>query len=595
MASARNLYLQPQSVLLDSYARPVEANRVDGYGVLSGKWISARNAADCDGWYNAYATDHRFEYSQSDPRFSEGMAYLWGDRFLQWFGTEGQGYGFDPKTLPLPVVARCGTDNAFYSRDPESGFQFVCIGVSTSAKGSSYTDDASVVVHEIQHGLTTNAYSDKWGLNQFNYDEAGALNEAVSDFMSLMFLEPYLPSGWDLRTFSRWALGQFYRQVRHETHARGAHACPEYDPRFPNCTGGPAFSADQNHITFSYPDGLSWPYAQNYVGPGYARSAFLAPTVSAAQIHGNSTIITGALWDVYQALKAAHGGQESVPQVRGWMISLIEEAISLLPYRGDTSSTSMSPVNFRIFGAKLVQAAGAILKLPLNDQTLISNALAARGLFGGPIITDANWAAVGAGAKDPADVIQAPGLKIEDGLVILKNWLNGINPAVRPPQGPAIESNRRLNPGEIAAVWFDIRNTGALTAGGVNVDVTIQDPSNRVTFVDGRYRSQDRFDPLNPGRVSATRAQIMYPKIYGSDTVAALRSTNVTMHVPVGTTYFTTDPAYSGSIGSNGDPRLALWIDVPSDVPRGTTVNFVVTATPANGVASTVTFPAKVW
>ncbi len=40
---------------------------------------------------------------------------------------------------------------------------------------------------------TVTTYSSEYDLNQFWYDEAGSLNEAISDFMSLMFTESFLP------------------------------------------------------------------------------------------------------------------------------------------------------------------------------------------------------------------------------------------------------------------------------------------------------------------------------------------------------------------------------------------------------------------
>ena len=53
---------------------------------------------------------------------------------------------------------------------------------------------------------------------------------------------------------------------------------------------------------------------------------------------------------------------------------------------------------------------------------------------------------------------------------------NGWRPSIAKEVPPILEINSKLDPGEVAAVWFDIENQSDVTAGGVVITATSKDP-----------------------------------------------------------------------------------------------------------------------
>jgi hypothetical protein len=558
MVSSGNATLSPLSTRLDLYRSSFSLDHLSGHGVLAGDYVNVRNENTCGGRFLAFNSENQFNYSVKDPRFGEAMAYYYSDSYRARLDQTGYLLPIDS----LPVVAHCGKqDNAYFLRGiGEDGdvVQFVCLGDSIATPGASYTDDASVVLHELQHATTVNNYSQTQGLNQLWYDEAGALNESISDFLSLTFLEPMTPSPFDPRSFSRWALGTFFGRFAGD---RGSHRCPAYDSDFPNCRGfslDPAsgYSATSNTVSFSYPDGLGWPFSNNYVAPGYARQAFLN-SGSKEEIHNNATVMTGGLWEIYEALKPGHGSAGAHRLVT----QLTMEAIKRAP---KPTSLLISPVTFREFAQQIVNAA-SLLGLSSPDQALISSALQARGLIGGTQLPE-GWAEVGTGSSS------APGIRIADNPVVLKDWLDFWIGAPSSVVSQAA-SNGRANPGDAIALWFDIKNSSSVTAGGINLKVTALD--SRLSFLDEEY---------NAGFVDSSHAQIQYAKVNGSAVVTALSSANLTFNVPTGNSYFLTNPDYLDS------PTTALWLKVSPTATPGTQSTLRVEVLPSNGPAQTLDF-----
>jgi hypothetical protein len=117
--------------------------------------------------------------------------------------------------------------------------------------------------------------------------------------------------------------------------------------------------------------------------------------------------------------------------------------------------------------------------------------------------------------------------------------------------------NGKLDPDEMAVLWFDLKNVSRVTAGVVQVTITVNDPY--VQF----------FTPLNIGAISETETQIRYGKVNGLDIAAALPF--------VGNSYFQTNPFFSQ------DWATGVWVRVDASAPRGRVVNFRVRAEPSNG------------
>lgn len=557
--------LSPSSLYLDNYRKLVTLEHLDGTGVLNGQYVSVREGLICNGKYKAQEDSQSFLYTHDQPGYQEAMTYYFSDGFRSYLDQLG---ALAP-TDPVMLVAHCmEEDNAFFVRyEDETGAttQLVCLGDSTATEGASYADDAAVTIHELQHATTVETYSPDEDLNQFWYDEAGGLNEAVSDFMALLYLSPSL-GDFDPKLFSRWALGTFIPGI---VGSRGAHRCPVYDPSYPDCidyeSGAQGFSAESGTASYSYPDGLGWPYANNFNGPGYLRSIY-EDYSSQEEIHNTSTLLVGALWDAYEAVLENY--PENPNQARALLSKLVLEAIKHLPM---PTSDSLSPVTYRGYASNLMDWALGV-GFTEADLAGLEVALAERGLSGDPEL-EAGWATIGDG------VAETPGLRVLDNPVILKSWFIpfGYSPETV-PQGIDTGLNGRLDPGELVALWFDVGNSSEVTAGGLELRVT-----SLSEYIEVESNS------FNDGAISTSQAQIRYFKVNGSGVVEALTHESDTYDVPTGSSYFLTNPYFDASYGT------ALWVSVHEDAPSGESVQFqVVVQAPNAAEAETLVFETTI-
>lgn len=563
ISSSGDRSLSPGDLSLDSYKTPVSLARLGGRGVLEGLYVDVRDGLTCSEGFGAYSDKNDFVYAYSDARFQQAMSYYSGDTYRAFLDSVGY---LEPKA-PVKIVAHCmKQDNAYFIRGIDSSGQTVgkvCLGDSEATPGASYADDAAVVMHELQHATTLESYSSQQSLNQFFFDEAGALNEAVSDAMTLMQIAPSVKT--DSMVFSPWALGSF---IPGRNGVRGVHRCPQYDPTYPGCSSfrsdASGFSADQNSISYVYPDGMGWPYANNFTAPGYLRSVFETYT-GQEEIHDAGMVMSGAIWDIYGVIRGNHGGNASVAQ--SLVSKVVLEAIRHLP---KPSAGSLSPVTFRGFAEQMVNVAGAV-GMGSADQNSLVAALTARGLYGGPLLSS-GWAAIGTGS-DPT-----PGMRIETSPARLKSWLLmiGADPAVI-NQGIDTGLNGKLDAGEGAVIWLDIMNNSALTAGGLKLTVTSLNPN--VIILNSMY---------NAGYMSQSQTQIRYSKVNGTAIVSALSSSNPTYHVATGNSYFKTNPFYKDSY------RTGVWIKVSTAAAKGEAANFKVDIEPTNGSAESLVFTTTI-
>ena len=592
--------LSPVSVKLDDFIDTVQLAHLNGTGVLKGSYVEVLNGIKCGFKFGAFDAKNQFTFPHSDWRFQEAMAYYFGDSYQTYLesigylragGAGGQLTASAASNLPGPVqiVAHCElNDNAYFQRGTTSTgktVEQVCLGDSVRTPGAFYGDDAIVTVHELEHATTTDNYSPVQELNQFFYDEAGSLNEAISDVMGLIYTAPLISSvdkadgKLDPRVFSRWALGTFDPRG---SHLRGAHKCPTYDSHYPNCDGFPGFSipqasnAGQSVISYVYPDGMGWPYSTTQKGGSAVRKTFLN-YLSQEEIHNGGILMVGALWDVYSALKSNHAGDEVIAQ--RVTSQLILEAVKHLP--PPNSTTNHSPVTYLGFSALLVAYAPLLEGVTLEDQAAIQTALKARGLYDSPTITTSDWLAVGSGTQLNLSESRTPGLFVADDPELLGKWLGdiGADPGIV-TQSLGTGLNYEMDPGETVAVWFDLQNNADLTAGGVLVTVTSPDPD--LEILDQR---------INIGYMSRSgynQTQIMYGKINGKAITRVLNQDSTANSIPIGNTYFKTNPFF------NRNSHTAIWMRVHPNAAHGKIVNLQVDALPANGVASSRIFPVKI-
>lgn len=567
IVSSGNEALEPSSPALDGYRAPVELSHLSGRGVLEGKFVDVRNGLSCGKAHGAFAVDQRFVYSHADEGFQEAMTYFYGNAYRDELASAG----VLESTKPMKIVAHCmNGDNAYYLRaiGAQGLFEEVCIGDSVVSPGASYADDASVVMHELQHATTSNTYSMIQDLNQFWYDDAGALNEALSDALALIQMAPDVEPAYDARLFGRWALGTFFPGYKAY---RGAHRCPVYSQGYPECAayqgGSAGFSADQNRVSYSYPDGVGWPYGNNF-GEGHAPNVRLRTVFeefsAQEEIHNAGMPVVGMLWDVYERLRDLSGDATAA---RRKVYKAAMASVAALP---KPSALSRSPVTFQVFALGLRDAAGAS-GFSASERSALDAVLTERGFLNAAFLP-AGWAAVGSGAQ------ATPGMLVLDQAGQLKSWLGAMGlPATVIAQSAQSGANNRLDAGETVAVWFDVSNLASVTAASLQLSVSIV--SGPVEFLSNAY---------NFGVLSPSLAQIRYAKVNGSAVVQALQSAVAANHVPTGTSYFQTNPHFFKTW------MTALWLRALPGAQHGAPVVFQVEVTPANGPAQVLTFQTTI-
>ena len=558
----------PNGAGLDQYAQLESLSNLGGRGVLEGTYVDVRDGLLCDTGYGAFDTHNNFQYPHSDPRFTEAMSYYWGDQYRSSLPASF----LEPKD-PVQIIAHCAKmDNAYFVREMSQGADLgeeVCLGDSVNKPGAYYGDDAIVTVHELEHATTIDNYSPSVDLNQGVYDEAGSLNEGISDFMGLLYLAPLQPFSlpyvepFDPRLFSRWALGNFIS----ESALRGAHKCPAYSAGFPECTNfyTKPFDAASGTVSYIYPDGLGWPYPATYSGLADAFSNF----ASQEEIHNAGILLEGTLWDVYQNVLNANNGEVASSQAATEKIILY--AVANLPKPGDGGM--FSPVTYVSFASELALAPTQVGEAWAAQA--VTSALADRG-FASNQISDPNWLAVGPGAGG------TPGMWVQDNPAIMKNWISQISTDAQLIQAVSTQTpHNQLSPGQVAAIWFDLENTGAITAGGPLLTITSQDPD--VQFLFDQYGNG-----VNVAPYGLTQAQIRYLKINGTSIVQSLSSANPRLNVPTGNSYFQTNPNYWQNW------HTAVFVKVAANAPHGKSVSFRVQVQPANGVTSQTLFATTI-
>lgn len=581
ISSSKDITLSPNSTSLDNFRVAVNLSHLEGKGVLKGPYVEVLNRLNCDDKFGAYDIHNSFNYSHSDGRFQEAMAYYFGDLYQ----SNLKEYGYLVTSQPVKIIAHCMLeDNAYFTRSFDlkgNRIEEVCLGDSVTSPGASYGDDASVTVHELQHSTTVNNYSVTQYLNQFWYDEAGALNEAISDFMSLIFTDAMVPSesGLDFRIFSRWALGTFDSST---SHLRGANRCPMYDSSYPNCDHFPSFQVKggankRTDISYVYPDGMGWPYADRYGNRHSAKKTYMQYP-SQEEIHNADMLMLGSLWDVYEGVKNNHA--ESPAEVTRILSQLVLESVRNLP--PSNQETNHSPVSFIGFASNMVATMDHIQGIQSADKIAIRNALKERGLYNVSQLTE-GWMEVGSGTNFRIPYTETPGIHVMDDPILIKKWFSQM---LDKPDARDLEildyqtANDKLDPGDIAAIWFDIQNDQSLTAGGVLLTVTSTDSDISIMS-----------EGTNIGYLTLSaenQTQIMYGKVNGTSIVEQLNTPSAATSVPMGNSYFKTNPFF------NRTWRTAIWVRVSPLAAHGKVVDLEVRAEPSNGVAEIKSFPVEI-
>ncbi len=172
---------------------------LDGSGFLDGTYASTRLTQN-----RAFDPNLEFNYLRRDNRFEEVMSYYHIDSVARYLSNLGFDFLFD-EGWQIPVAAHVDNSrNAFYSSLDTS----VHFGDGNADAG----EDGEIIVHEYGHAILDQQ------VNGFGQGlEAGAIDEAFSDFLAASF---YLPvsRGFGDTTIAEWGIGGLNRPVNGTKH-----------------------------------------------------------------------------------------------------------------------------------------------------------------------------------------------------------------------------------------------------------------------------------------------------------------------------------------------------------------------------------------
>jgi len=499
---------------LNRYTVKKEIENLDGTGRLSGKNVQVVSGLYCNQKFHAFDQSNDFSYYWGHESFEEVMGYFYGDQYLSFIEKLGIKNNF--KFFKLDV--HCNEpNNAYFTTKSEKKNQygFVCLGNSSLHPKAFYAQDAQVIIHEIQHGITLSSYSDKEILNQFTYDEAGVLNEGISDFTSLVYFDDE-SNDYRKRFFSPWALGGFSVG---ENRSRTVIPCPRDAIDFPKCSSFHSgdFSYKEKKVFYAYPDGL---------GLSLSGQEILH------NIHKNSVIASGALFDVYLALKKHYG----LDIAKKKSISLVHSVLKALPKPWENGIKS--PVTLVIFFAEISKQ----LEKSENESVFsdVVSVLKKRGFLKSKAVTGA-W-------------VKFKNYKVVDSITRLSRFAHELGFESEKIDQFKMNNDGILNSEESALVYLNFENISLFTAGGIQVNVKID--SNLAQFIKG---------PLNEGYVNEKEVQFQIAKINGNQDIFQF-----------GNTFFETDPFFLNT------PERGLWIKTNSFHQRSE-LSLIVSLNPSNG------------
>jgi hypothetical protein len=150
---------------------------LDGSGYLRGQWAIIVSETGKP----AYETDCTWNYTRSDDRFEQVMAYYWVTTSQLY--TRGLGFGVNPGWPAINGdqqrvrINQWGLDNSFATDHPKDEMRFGKGGVDDA-------EDAEVILHELGHQIHFSASP-----TFFATVEAGGISEGFGDYWAATVVE----------------------------------------------------------------------------------------------------------------------------------------------------------------------------------------------------------------------------------------------------------------------------------------------------------------------------------------------------------------------------------------------------------------------
>jgi hypothetical protein len=148
----------------------VTLTNLDGSGYLSGDWATVVSETGNP----AYSPTNTFQYTRSDDRFEQVMAYYWVTQSELYLQSLGFGKWLPPVDMqPQRVrIDQYGADNSFTTDHP-------VLEVRLGKGGVDDAEDGEVILHELGHAIH---FSQGFA---FASNEAGAISEGFGDYWAV--------------------------------------------------------------------------------------------------------------------------------------------------------------------------------------------------------------------------------------------------------------------------------------------------------------------------------------------------------------------------------------------------------------------------
>jgi hypothetical protein len=184
-----------------------------GYDANSQEFLQVNGYYHSDQFIERYIDFLQFAYFQSDYNFLSTMPF---EPKMFWFYINDDSNGSTNDYQPLTLFTRCAEtqQNAFYRPTPRARDvgPSICMGVDDNIPGFAFSQDPTIIYHEYGHAFaqlmlnirnesSIDLYQASMG-NVF-YDEAGAINEAIADYISYIMTDRPFVGEYGMQKFYR--------------------------------------------------------------------------------------------------------------------------------------------------------------------------------------------------------------------------------------------------------------------------------------------------------------------------------------------------------------------------------------------------------
>lgn len=195
VATSGDIFLQDNrdsdSAVLTAERVAVQLVGLDGSGYLRGTWANVVSETGDP----AFETDCSYDYTRSDDRFEQVMAYYWVTESQLYLRSLGFGTGRFPAVNADQQRVRInqwGIDNSFATTHPVDEMRFGKGGVDDA-------EDGDVILHELGHQIHFSQSA-----TFFSSAEAGAISEGFGDYWAFTVSKAVAGPQFDEACIAKW-------------------------------------------------------------------------------------------------------------------------------------------------------------------------------------------------------------------------------------------------------------------------------------------------------------------------------------------------------------------------------------------------------